>query len=149
MSGYKTFAGFYDTLMNRVDYEKRGDYLLSVFKKYGQDPACLLDLACGSGRLTRFLALQGKEMVGVDASCEMLSVAREETPADTDILWVCQDLRELDLYGTAQGAVSTFDSLNHITGQGELKDFFTRLRYFLEPGNLFVFDVNTPYKHQH
>ncbi len=148
MSGYQKFAQVYSTLMGRENYEKRGEYLLSVFEKYGQNPRCLLDLGCGSGRLTRYLAAKGKEMVGVDSSHEMLSIAREQTPKDADILWVCQDLRELDLYGTAQGAVSTFDTLNHIVGDGQLKDFFGRLRYFLEPGNLFVFDVNTPYKHR-
>ena len=148
MSGYHTFAGVYDALMGRVNYEQRGEYLLSVFEKYNQNPPCLLDLGCGTGRMTRFLAARGKEMVGIDRSAEMLAKAREETPPGADILWICQDLRELDLYGTAQGAVSTFDTLNHITGKGELKDFFGRLRYFLEPGNLFVFDVNTPYKHK-
>lgn len=148
MRGYREFANVYDALMGSVNYEKRGEYLLSVFEKYRQNPPCLLDLGCGTGTLTRFLAEKGKEMVGVDASSEMLAVARERTPAEADILWICQDLRELDLYGTAQGAVSTLDTLNHITGNGELKDFFGRLRYFLEPGNLFVFDVNTPYKHR-
>ncbi len=149
MQGYRDFANVYDALMGSVNYEKRGEYLLSVFEKYGQNPPCLLDLGCGTGTLTRFLAEKGKEMVGVDASSEMLAVAREHAPVGADILWICQDLRELDLYGTAQGAVSTLDTLNHITGDGELKDFFGRLRYFLEPGNLFVFDLNTPYKHQH
>ena len=149
MSGYHTFAEFYDTLMGRVDYEQRGEYLLSVFEKYGQNPPCLLDLGCGTGRMTRYLANKGKEMVGIDRSPEMLAAAKEETPETADILWICQDLRELDLYGTAQGAISTFDTLNHIVGNGELKDFFGRLRYFLEPGNLFVFDLNTPYKHTH
>ena len=148
MNGYQIFAEFYNTLMGRVNYEQRGDYLLSVFQKYGQNPPCLLDLGCGTGIMTRYLASKGKDMVGVDISAEMLAVAREETPANANILWICQDLTCLDLYGTAQGAVSTFDTLNHLTGNGELKDFFGRLRYFLEPGNLFVFDVNTPYKHQ-
>lgn len=148
MGSYQDFAKVYDALMGSVNYQKRGEYLLSVFEKYGQNPPCLLDLGCGTGTLTRFLAQNGKEMVGVDASSEMLAVARENTPAGADILWICQDLRELDLYGTAQGAVSTLDTLNHITGDGELKDFFGRLRYFLEPGNLFVLDMNTPYKHR-
>lgn len=148
MGSYQDFAKVYDALMGSVNYQKRGEYLLSVFEKYGQNPPCLLDLGCGTGTLTRFLAQNGKEMVGVDASPEMLAVARENTPAGADILWICQDLRELDLYGTAQGAVSTLDTLNHITGDGELKDFFGRLRYFLEPGNLFVLDMNTPYKHR-
>ncbi len=147
MNGYSAFAEFYDTLMGRVNYEKRGEYLLSVFEKYGQNPPCLLDLGCGTGRMTRFLWGKGKEMVGVDRSAEMLAVAKEETDSNADILWICQDLRELDLYGTAQGAIATLDTVNHIVGNGELKDFFGRLRYFLEPGNLFVFDVNSPYKH--
>ena len=148
MRGYRDFAKVYDTLMGSVNYQARGEYLLSVFERYGQNPPCLLDLGCGTGTLTRFMAEKGKEMVGVDASAEMLAVARECIPVGADLLWICQDLRELDLYGTAQGAISTLDTLNHITGDGELKDFFGRLRYFLEPGNLFVFDVNTPYKHK-
>lgn len=148
MSGYGRFSHFYPLLMGQVDYEQRADYLASVFRRYGQQPGCLLDIGCGTGRMTRLLAAKGYEMVGIDASAEMLSLAREQTPAQTEILWICQDIRELDLYGTAQGGVSTFDCLNHLTGDGDLKDFFGRLRYFLEPGNLFVFDVNTPYKHQ-
>lgn len=148
MSGYGAFSRVYDVLMGRVDYPKRCEYLLSVFERYGQRPKTMLDLACGTGRMTRLLAQKGLDMVGIDGSDEMLCIAREQSADFPEILWLCQDLRSLDLYGTAQGAVSTFDSLNHLTGDGDLQQFFSRLRYFLEPGNLLVFDVNSPYKHR-
>ncbi|MBR4868997.1 MAG: class I SAM-dependent methyltransferase [Clostridia bacterium] len=148
MSGYGTFSSFYDRLMGRVDYESRCDYLLAVFARHGLTPKSLIDLGCGGGRMTRLLANKGFDMIGVDASAEMLSIAMSETPCNSGILWVCQDLRELDLYGTSNGAVSTYDCLNHLTEQGDLRRFFERLYFFLDPGGLLVFDANTPYKHE-
>ena len=148
MSGYGKFSHYYHRLMGRVDYESRCDYLLQVMHHHGLTPQSLIDLGCGTGRMTRLLAQKGVDMIGVDLSAEMLSIAMTETPPDSGILWVCQDLRELDLYGTSSGAVSTYDCLNHLTGDGDLRRFFQRLYYFLDPDGLLVFDVNTPYKHQ-
>ncbi len=148
MSAYRRFAAWYDQLLAPVDYPARAAYLLALFARHaGRRPASLLDLACGTGTLTRLLANEGVDMVGVDASPDMLAVARAAEPAKTDVLWVCQDLRELDLYGTAQGAVCTLDGINHLTPAG-LAALFDRLQYFLDPGGLFIFDCNTPYKHQ-
>jgi SAM-dependent methyltransferase len=148
MNGYGDFAAFYDRLMGRVDYEARGEYLLKVFEKHGASPQSLIDLGCGTGRMTRILADKGVDMIGVDLSPQMLSVAMSETPLDSGILWVCQDLRELDLYGTSNGAVSTFDCINHMTEDGDLQRFFHRLYFFLDPDALLVFDCNSPYKHR-
>ncbi len=148
MSGYGNFSEFYDRLMGRVDYESRCDYLLRVMNHHGLAPQNLIDLGCGTGRMTRLLAAKGVDMIGVDASAEMLSVAMSETAMNSGILWVCQDLRDLDLYGTANGAISTYDCLNHLTGDGDLQRFFERLYFFLDPNGLLVFDANTPYKHK-
>lgn len=149
MKGYGGFSAFYDTLMGHAAYEERGEYLLSLFSRFGAVPDSLLDLACGTGRMTRFLAAKGIDMVGIDASPEMLCRARDESIVqNADILWICQDLRELDLYGTAGGAVSTYDSFNHLTSLDDITQFFHRLHFFIEPGGLFVFDANTPYKHK-
>jgi SAM-dependent methyltransferase len=147
MSGYGDFSAVYDRLMQREDYETRGDYLLQVFAAHGAHPKSLIDLGCGGGRMTRLLADRGVDMIGVDGSPQMLSIATAETPVNSGILWVCQDLRELDLYGTCEGAISTYDCLNHLTGDGDLRRFFRRLYFFLDPGALLVFDANTPYKH--
>ena len=117
-----------------------------MFARNGGVPQSLLDLACGTGRLTRLLAAKGIEMIGVDGSAEMLCKAREADP-EGSVLWICQDLRELDLYGTAGGAVSTLDSINHLWEDGDLSRFFDRLQYFIDPGGLFVLDANTVYKH--
>ncbi len=148
MSGYGTFSAFYDRLMGRVDYESRCDYLWQVLEHHGLTPQSLIDLGCGSGRMTRLLAAKGADMIGVDCSAEMLSIAMRETPPGNGILWVRQDLRRLDLYGTSNGAVSTYDCVNHLTGEGDLRRFFERLYFFLDPNGLLVFDANTPYKHQ-
>ncbi len=148
MSGYAAdFASVYDALMPR-DYRERADYLLRVFARHGEtNPKSLLDLGCGTGSLTRLLAERGIEMTGVDASADMLSRARQNDEAGA-VLWVCQPLEELDLYGTAAGAVATYDVLNHLATEDRLAAFFARLQWFLDPGGLFVFDVNTPYKHR-
>ena len=132
MSGYGEFSAVYDRLMQRQDYEARGDYLLQVFAAHGSTPKSLIDLGCGGGRMTRLLAERGVDMIGVDASPRMLSIATAKTPADSGILWVCQDLRELDLYGTSEGAVSTYDCLNHLTGEGDLRRFFRLFRRLIK-----------------
>ena len=148
MSGYENFAEFYDILMADVDYHARTDYLLKLFKKHGKVPTLLLDLACGTGAFSNLFAKKGIEVISVDASEEMLAVARENSVLmQTDVLYLCQSAEELDLYGTVDGAICCLDSINHITDFKKLKTAFKKVSLFMEKDSLFIFDVNTPYKH--
>lgn len=145
MSGYRDFSAFYDRLMTDVDYSAYAEYLLTLFERHGARPQTVLDIACGSGSLCEQLAQRGVDPIGVDASDEMLAKAMEKLP---QALWLCQDMRELDLYGTVDGALCTLDSLNHLCRTEDVAQVFRRTRLFVEPGGLFIFDVNTPYKHR-
>ncbi len=145
MNTYHTLSAYYDRLMT-TDYDERAAYLLNLFAAHGSSPRSLLDLACGSGSLTACLASAGIDMIGVDASEEMLMIAAEKVP---DAMWLCQDMRQLDLYDVVDGAVCTLDSLNHLLKTADLAAVFDRLRLFIAPGGLLIFDVNTPHKHRH
>ena len=146
MSGYGEFSQFYDCLMTDVDYAARATYLLDVFSRHGNTPKTVLDLACGSGNLSRELQNRGVDPIGVDGSDTMLMGARQKL--DDGTLLLCQDMRDLDLYGTVDGAVCTLDSLNHLCHTSDLAEVFRRVRLFVQPQGLFVFDVNTVYKHR-
>ncbi len=149
MSGYGDFSAFYDALTGDVDYAAWADYLLALFDRHGGAHAELLDLACGSGSLSLELVARGVEVIGVDGSQDMLAIAREKTEdAAADVLYLCQDMRQLDLYGTVDGAVCMLDSLSHICEPDELAAVLYRLGLFIAPEGLLVFDVNTPYKHR-
>ena len=148
MSGYGHFAAFYDALTADVDYAGWAEYLLAVFRRHGGLSTQLLDLACGSGSLTWELTKRGVDVIGVDSSADMLAVAREKAAvAQAQPLFLCQDMRQLDLYGTVDGAVCLLDSLNHILSTAELAEILRRLGLFIAPGGLLVFDANTPHKH--
>lgn len=144
MSGYTSLSMVYDRLME-VDYGARADYLLSLFARHGGKSHTLLDLACGSGSLTAELLRRGCDMIAVDGSADMLTLAADKAPG---ALLLCQDMRELDLYGTVDGAVCTLDSFNHLLTTGDIAAALRRLSLFIEPGGLLIFDVNTPYKHR-
>ncbi len=150
MSGYQDFSEFYDRLMADVDYDNLADDLLRLFKRYdGHMPLSLLDIACGSGSLCESLVQRGVDPIGVDASSAMLAKAVEKPVLrEKQVLLLQQDMRELDLYGTADGAVCILDSINHLCRSADVARFFSRLRLFVKPGGLFIFDVNTPYKHR-
>lgn len=149
MSGYSDFASFYDRLTGDVGYPERAAYLAALLAEHGVPAGTVLDLACGTGSLTLELSKRGYEMIGVDASPDMLCAAREKClRAGADVLFLCQPMEQLDLYGTVNAAVCTLDSLNHITEPDVLREVFRRVSLFLEPGGVFVFDVNTPYKHR-
>jgi len=144
MDSYCQFASVYDTLMRDVDYKARTEYLLKLFKKFDAVPTLLLDVACGTGKFSNFFAKKKIEVIGIDMSEEMLSVARQNS-ADmgTDVLFLCQKAEELDLYGTVDGVICCLDSLNHITDKRKLIAAVEKISLFLEKDRLFIFDVNT------
>lgn len=149
MSGYTDFARVYDALTTNVAYHNRALFLKHLFKQYKINPALVLDLGCGTGSLTILLAQMGYELIGTDISVEMLQVARQKSDElGLNILWLSQPMEKLDLYGTVDAAVCTLDSINHLANAKDVKDTFARLTHFVAPGGLFVFDINTIYKHQ-
>lgn len=148
MSGYEDFSAVYDDLMTTVDYADGAARLLQLFEKYDRRPTLLLDLACGTGGFSFPLANAGIEVIGVDASESMLAVAEGKKQNAQNPLFLCQPAQALDLFGTVDGAICMLDSLNHLT---EYRDFSAALQktaLFLEPGRLFIFDLNTTYKHR-
>ncbi|MGE4484515.1 MAG: class I SAM-dependent methyltransferase [Oscillospiraceae bacterium] len=148
MSSYNTLAPFYDALTGDVNYPAFADFYEKIFAEYGTAPKTILDLACGTGTLTLILARRGYEMIGADASPEMLSVAAEKAAglkAGIKPLFLGQAMEELDLYGTVDAAVCSLDGLNYVEPE-LLPEIFRRLRLFIEPGGVLIFDLNTPYK---
>lgn len=150
MAGYSdSFAAYYDRLIGGVDYGARADYFLTQHKRFKDRCELVLDLACGTGSLSVALAQRGCEVIAVDGSPDMLMQAQSKS-AETakPILYLCQPLEQLDLYGTVELAVCMQDSLNHLPGPKALQAAFDRLKYFVEPQGIFIFDMNTPYKHR-
>ncbi len=149
MSIYSAFARFYDRLTFNVDYNGLADYFSKMFEHFGAEPSLVLDLACGTGSLAIELAGKGYDVIGVDASSEMLSVARQKADAaGRDVLFLNQKMQELDLFGTVDCVVCSLDSINHMTSVEDVQATFERISLFLNKGGLFVFDVNTVYKHR-
>lgn len=143
---YKDFSYVYDSLIDDVDYKNLLDRMLKICKKYSHKPKLVLDAACGTGNFTKELVNKGFDVIGVDSSAEMLAVAQNKLCGKC--AFICQDLCELDLYGTINTVFCTLDSLNHITDFALLKKAVARMSLFLEPGGLMFFDVNTIYKHK-
>ena len=149
MAGYNSFAKGYDILTQNIPYRKRGEYFHALFQKYRKETGILLDLACGTGSLSEVMAELGYDVIGVDSSEEMLMEAMEKKyHSGKDILYLQQDMRELDLFGTIDFCVCALDSLNHLTSTADLQKVFEQVSLFLAPGGLFVFDMNTLYKHE-
>lgn len=155
MRGYGVFATYYDGLTSNVPYPQRAAYFDQLIQTYApaEGGNLLLDLACGTGSLSVELARMGYDVIGVDGSAEMLAVARQKaasiegcTAENPMFLW--QDMTRLNLYGTIDLAICALDSLNHITSEKALARVLDRVSLFMNPGGLFIFDVNTPYKHR-
>lgn len=149
MDSYISFADFYDGLTENVEYDKRCEYILKVFEKHNHKPALLLDLACGTGSLTIELAKTGIYVYGVDASAEMLCQAQSKAMEEgLQIFFLCQQMQELELYGLVDTCVCTLDSINHLESEEDVQAAFNALSIYMEKSGLFVFDVNTLYKHR-
>lgn len=172
MEAYSSFAEVYDLFMDNVPYEEWCAYITGLLKEYGIEDGLLLDLGCGTGKLTRLLKRAGFDMIGVDNSGEMLEIARDaeyETEFDGDvmaeefeennapqegegetapILYLLQDMREFELYGTVRGVVSICDSMNYILQEEDLLQVFRLVNNYLDPKGIFIFDLNTLYKYR-
>ncbi len=146
---YEVFADFYDALTDNVDYAVLSKTICSLLARYGLNRGLLLDLGCGTGTLSVLLSKAGYEVVGADISPDMLAVAQEKAfAAGQDILFLCQDMTRLDLYGTLDAAVCTLDALNHLPSRAAVEETLRRVSLFLNPGGVFIFDANTLYKHR-
>ncbi len=144
---YQEFASVYDEFMGEVSYSEWADYIEALWKKHGCRPELVLDLACGTGSLTLELARRGYDMIGADISEDMLEIAREKSGEDASrVLFLQQDMREFELYGTVGSIVCTCDSLNYVTEKDEVLQVFRLADNYLDPGGLFIFDINTEYK---
>ncbi len=151
MEAYSGFAGVYDLFMDNVPYEEWSRYVVDLLREYDIRDGLVLDLGCGTGKLTRRLARAGFDMIGVDNSEEMLSIARSggDDPGDAGgILYLLQDMREFELFGTVRAVVSVCDSINYLLGEDELLRVFSLVNNYLDPGGIFIFDLNTIYKYR-
>ena len=144
---YDLIAPIYDAINADVDYSAWADFIDRIAKREFNDerPSLVLDLGCGTGSMTLALAKLGYDMTGVDISPEMLDLARERADAEglsNDILWLCQDMREFELYGTVDMTVSSLDCLDHLISPGDLCKCLSLVHNYLIPDGIFVFDVN-------
>ena len=144
--GYNAVAGVYDRLNADIDYKAWASFFERCFDRYlDSPPGLILDLACGTGRMTRELSSRGYDMIGVDGSADMLSEAYA-AEGGGGILYLHQDMRSFELYGTVGAVVCCLDSINYLLSPEDVKKTFSLVHNYLDPGGLFIFDVNSPYK---
>ncbi|HIR13267.1 MAG TPA: class I SAM-dependent methyltransferase [Candidatus Choladousia intestinavium] len=149
MAAYENFSRVYDLFMDNIPYEEWGKNICGILKRYGIRDGLVLDLGCGTGAMTEILSRAGYDMIGVDNSVDMLEAALEKKEiSGSDILYLLQDMREFELYGTVRAAVSVCDSVNYITEPEELLQVFRLVNNYLDPGGIFLFDLNTLYKYE-
>lgn len=149
MSGYSCFAYYYDKLTQNISYKDRAGYYDSLVKKHGGKKGILLDLACGTGSLSEEFARLGYDVIGTDSSMEMLNEALDKKfESGLPIQYLCQNMTELDMFGTIDVTVCALDSINHLGSLEDIKKTFGKVSLFCEPNGLFLFDINTPYKHR-
>ena len=153
VEAYSSFAQVYDLFMDNVPYEEWSAYLISLLKEQGIEDGLVLDLGCGTGKMTRLLRMAGYDMIGVDNAEEMLEIAKEaeyDRAEETSgqILYLLQDMRGFELFGTVRAVVSICDSMNYLMSEEDMKTVFSLVNNYLDPGGIFIFDLNTVYKYR-
>ena len=167
MEAYSEFAQVYDLFMDNIPYEEWCDYLVTLLKQHGVSDGLVLELGCGTGNMTEALKRRGYDMIGIDNSEEMLAEAIEKNMSSgTEVaaaddrmsegmkdglkpaLYLCQDMREFELYGTVRAIVSVCDSINYILEPEDLIQVFRLVNNYLDPDGVFIFDLNTRYKYE-
>lgn len=145
-TAYSSFAKVYDLFMNEIPYEAWHVCVTGILREADIRDGLVLELGCGTGTFTELLAADGYDMIGVDNSVEMLEIAAQKKEiSGADILYLCQDMRAFELYGTVRAVVSVCDSLNYITAEEDLREVFSLVNNYLDPGGIFLFDLKTEY----
>ncbi len=147
---YNDFATVYDSFMEDTPYDKWMTFINKTLQQEGVTPNIICDLGCGTGKMCELFAKDGREVIGIDGSEEMLMIAREQAmDKELDILYLLQDMSTFELFGTVDVIVSTCDSLNYLTEAEQVLSTFKWVNNYLEKGGIFIFDMVTPYKYQH
>ena len=145
MAAYSGFAEVYDKFMDNVPYEEWAEYLVGLLRENGVKDGIVAELGCGTGNITGRLKTAEYDMIGIDNSPEMLQIAAEK---DGEILYLCQDMREFELYGTVAAVVCVCDGMNYILDKADLVKVFKLVNNYLDTSGLFIFDLNTIYKYE-
>lgn len=149
MEAYTSFAEVYDRFMDNIPYKEWCEYVTGLLNEYEIRDGLILDLGCGTGSLTELLADRGYDMIGVDNSEDMLQIAMDKREkSGKDILYLMQDMREFELYGTVRAVLSICDCMNYILEYEDLVEVFRLVNNYLDPGGIFIFDLNTIYKYE-
>lgn len=149
MSAYENFAQVYDQLMDNVPYDDWFAFIKNVLSEYGIEEGLALELGCGTGKMMERMAAAGYDMIGVDSSMEMLQIAQEKSlDLPYSLLYLMQDMREFELYGTVRSVISICDSVNYIEEPEDLLTVFRLVNNYLDPDGIFVFDFNTEHKYR-
>lgn len=149
MDAYSSFAAVYDMFMDNIPYDRWCNYAASLLSEYGVPSGLVLDLGCGTGSLTERLAAMGYEMIGVDLSEDMLQIALEKRErSGLDILYLQQDMRAFELFGTVRAVISICDSINYLLCTKDMTKVFRLVNNYLDPSGVFIFDLNTEYKYR-
>ncbi|MBU5460382.1 class I SAM-dependent DNA methyltransferase [Anaerostipes sp. MSJ-23] len=147
MESYTEFARVYDEFMDQTPYDLWCDNLLTILKKHHmKENGSILELGCGTGKMTRRLAKKGYQMTGLDSSLEMLEVAGNMQ--EDDILYILQDMVSMEMPGKFDAVVSVCDCMNYILEEEDLKMVFQKVRSYLKEEGVFIFDMNAPYKYE-
>ena len=146
MDAYTSFASVNDLFMDNVPYEEWCAFLCKILAQHGITDGPVLDLGCGTGKMTRLMSEQGYDMTGIDNAAEMLQIAAME-PGEVPILYLLQDMQDLELDGCVRAVYSVCDCVNYVLDEEELQQAFSRVHEYLEEDGVFIFDVNTSYKY--
>lgn len=149
MATYESFARVYDLFMDNIPYEEWSVYLHELLQRGGVEDGLVLELGCGTGTMTELLSGMGYDMIGVDAAPDMLEIALEKKEkSGADILYLQQDMREFELYGTVAAVVCVCDSLNYLLEEEDLAEVFSLVHNYLDQNGVFIFDMNTIHKYR-
>ena len=172
MDAYTDFANVYDTFMDETPYDVWGDFIVELMNKFGvtkpaksdaseytteedseqaleEEKNLIVELGCGTGSFTLNMAKRGYDIIGIDMSSDMLDIARKKTAAEgLNVMYLEQDMRELDLYCTCGTVLSVCDSVNYLLEDEDVIETFKLVNNFLFPKGLFIFDFNTLHKYR-